>query len=169
MPADYEMDPRVVNSTLPGYSVREALLDIPTMCVSMAPDDFISEETGIYANPQSRWERPCSIEYILPDGREGFQYDCKIEVHGNAQDQLGQIMASGKLVVHGDVGQTFMYGAKGGEAYIMGNAAGQCSQNLHFFRPLEAFLEFSARFLRLPAGGCQLVIGATQGFRGLVQ
>jgi len=34
-------------------------------------------------------------------------------------------MKSGKLVVYGDVGQTFMYGAKGGEVYIMGNAAGR--------------------------------------------
>ena len=48
-----------------------------------------------------------------------------IHVHGNAQDQLGQIMKSGKLVVYGDVGQTFMYGAKGGEVYVMGNAAGR--------------------------------------------
>ena len=48
-----------------------------------------------------------------------------IHVHGNAQDQLGQIMKRGKLVIHGDVGQTFMYGAKGGEVYIMGNAAGR--------------------------------------------
>ncbi len=46
-------------------------------------------------------------------------------IHGNAQDQLGQIMKSGKLVVFGDVGQTFMYGAKGGEVYVMGNAAGR--------------------------------------------
>ncbi|MEJ2672382.1 MAG: glutamate synthase [Deltaproteobacteria bacterium] len=48
-----------------------------------------------------------------------------IQVHGNAQDQLGQIMKRGKLVVYGDVGQTFMYGAKGGEVYILGNAAGR--------------------------------------------
>ena len=34
-------------------------------------------------------------------------------------------MKDGKLVVYGDVGQTFMYGAKGGSAYIMGNAAGR--------------------------------------------
>jgi glutamate synthase domain-containing protein 3 len=34
-------------------------------------------------------------------------------------------MKDGKLVVYGDVGQTFMYGAKGGEAYVMGNAAGR--------------------------------------------
>jgi len=48
-----------------------------------------------------------------------------INVHNNAQDQLGQIIKSGKLVVYGDVGQTFMYGAKGGAVYVMGNAAGR--------------------------------------------
>jgi glutamate synthase domain-containing protein 1/glutamate synthase domain-containing protein 3 len=49
----------------------------------------------------------------------------EIYVHGNAQDQLGQIMKRGKLVVYGDVGQTFMYGAKGGDVFVMGNAAGR--------------------------------------------
>ena len=49
----------------------------------------------------------------------------EMHIHGNAQDQLGQIMKAGKLVVYGDVGQTFMYGAKGGEVYIRGNAAGR--------------------------------------------
>ena len=57
----------------------------------------------------------------LASGIDGME----IQVHGNAQDQLGQIMKQGKLVVHGDVGQTFMYGAKGGEVYVMGNAAGR--------------------------------------------
>jgi len=46
-------------------------------------------------------------------------------VHCNAQDQLGQITKRGKLVVYGDVGQTFLYGAKGGEFYVLGNAAGR--------------------------------------------
>jgi len=84
VPADYDMDQRVVNSTLPGYSVQEALLDIPTVSISMSPEDFISDTRGIYANPLSRWERKCSMEYILPDGAQGFQEDCKIEIHGNA-------------------------------------------------------------------------------------
>ncbi|MCW5887435.1 MAG: hypothetical protein KIT07_04855 [Anaerolineales bacterium] len=48
-----------------------------------------------------------------------------ITVHNNGQDQLAQIMKAGRLVVHGDVGQTFMYGAKGGSAFILGNAAGR--------------------------------------------
>ncbi len=57
----------------------------------------------------------------LSSGIDGME----IYVHNNAQDQLCQIMKDGKLVVFGDVGQTFMYGAKGGSAYIMGNAAGR--------------------------------------------
>jgi glutamate synthase domain-containing protein 1/glutamate synthase domain-containing protein 3 len=57
----------------------------------------------------------------LASGIDGME----IYVHGNAQDQLGQVMKRGKLVIYGDVGQTFMYGAKGGEVYVMGNAAGR--------------------------------------------
>jgi glutamate synthase domain-containing protein 3 len=34
-------------------------------------------------------------------------------------------MKSGKMVIHGDVGQTFLYGAKGGSVYVLGNAAGR--------------------------------------------
>ncbi len=48
-----------------------------------------------------------------------------ITVHGNAQDQLGQIIKEGKLVIHGDTGQTFLYGAKGGSVFVLGNAAGR--------------------------------------------
>lgn len=57
----------------------------------------------------------------LASGLDGAE----IIVHGNGQDQIGQIFNLGKLVVYGDVGQTFFYGAKGGEAYILGNAAGR--------------------------------------------
>ncbi len=52
------------------------------------------------------------------DGLEMF-------VHGSAQDQVGQITKRGKLVIYGDVGQTFMYGAKGGDVFVLGNAAGR--------------------------------------------
>ena len=48
-----------------------------------------------------------------------------IRVHNNAQDQVGQITKTGKLVIYGDVGQTFMYGAKGGSVYVLGDAAGR--------------------------------------------
>ncbi len=76
----------------------------------------------------------------LGPGTDGLRIDCydnpgdylasgmdglECYVHGNAQDQLGQITKRGKLVVYGDVGQTFLYGAKGGEFYVLGNAAGR--------------------------------------------
>jgi len=57
----------------------------------------------------------------LASGLDGLE----IHVHNNGQDQLAQIMKSGKLVVHGDVCQTFMYAAKGGEVYVLGNSAGR--------------------------------------------
>ncbi|MEW5726061.1 MAG: glutamate synthase, partial [Thermodesulfobacteriota bacterium] len=57
----------------------------------------------------------------LASGLDGLE----IQVHDNAQDQLAQIMKAGRLIIHGDVGQAFMYGAKGGEVYVLGNAAGR--------------------------------------------
>lgn len=86
VPSDYEMDPRVVNNTLPGYSVREALLDIPSFsfCIAMEPDEFISDASGLWANPGIYTEYKCSIEYIPVDGSDDFQEDCKIENHGGS-------------------------------------------------------------------------------------
>ncbi|MDR7554382.1 MAG: glutamate synthase [Armatimonadota bacterium] len=48
-----------------------------------------------------------------------------VVVHGDAQDQCAQILKRGRLVICGDVGQTFMYGAKGGDVFVLGNAAGR--------------------------------------------
>ena len=49
----------------------------------------------------------------------------EVHIHGDGQDQLGQIMKDGTLVIHGDVGQTFLFGAKGGDIYVLGSAAGR--------------------------------------------
>ncbi len=57
----------------------------------------------------------------LGSGLDGME----LYVHDNAQDQVGQILKRGRLVIYGDVGQAFLYGAKGGEVYVMGNAAGR--------------------------------------------
>lgn len=86
VPSDYEMDPRVVNNTngLGVYTVQEALRDIPTVAISMSQGDITGGTGGMLTNPKGRFERECSIEYILPDGSTGFQEDCKIETQGNA-------------------------------------------------------------------------------------
>lgn len=57
----------------------------------------------------------------LASGADGIE----VTLHGDGQDQLAQIFRRGRLVVHGDVGQAFGYGAKGGEIYVLGNAAGR--------------------------------------------
>lgn len=48
-----------------------------------------------------------------------------VTIHGDGQDQLGQILKSGRLVIHGDAGQTFLYGAKGGDIFVLGSVAGR--------------------------------------------
>jgi len=96
IPSDYAMDPRVVNDTLglrtAGYSMRDALLDLPSVSITMKQRDFVKAENekvpgdtqSLYGTPRERFERFCSIEYLLPDGTPGFQEDCKIETHGNS-------------------------------------------------------------------------------------
>ncbi len=49
----------------------------------------------------------------------------EVHLHSDGQDQVGQILKDGKLVIYGDVGQTFLYGAKGGQVYVLGSAAGR--------------------------------------------
>jgi len=48
-------------------------------------------------------------------------------------------------VIFGDVGQTFMYGAKGGEVYVMGNAAGSFNKKMDALLALEDGRIFSCR------------------------
>lgn len=85
--SDYEMDPEVVNDTTQTYSVAEALRDIPSMSVTLDPDDFLGSRNGIYSHPRStgsNWEKACSVELIHPDGTQGFQENCALVIHGGS-------------------------------------------------------------------------------------
>ena len=62
-----------------------------------------------------------SVGDYLGSGNDGMT----IHMHGNAQDQVAQIHKMGTIVVHGDVGQCYGYGAKGGRLFVQGNAAGR--------------------------------------------
>jgi glutamate synthase domain-containing protein 3 len=42
-------------------------------------------------------------------------------VHGSVQDSVAYCFRSGKIVVFGDAGKAFEYGAKGGVAYVLGD------------------------------------------------
>jgi len=115
--------------------------------------DFAAEGEGsasamLVAAYKQGWKHVMSFDWRgqrfcgagLGEHSEGFRIDvfgnpgdylgsgldgAEIYVHTSAQDQVAQIMKAGKLVIYGDVGQTFMYAAKGGDAYVLGNAAGR--------------------------------------------
>ena len=85
VPANYDIDPEVVND--PRY--RETFIDdlrsLPTLSLVLRPDDLWDEASGIYANPLESgvaWERGGSIELISPTGDTEFQIDAGIRIHG---------------------------------------------------------------------------------------
>jgi hypothetical protein len=86
-PADYEMDPNIVNHPVYGTTISNDLRSIPTLSVVMSHADLWDTSTGIYRNSTSigpGWERPASVELIIGDGTTEFAENCGIEVHGNA-------------------------------------------------------------------------------------
>lgn len=86
-PADYEMDPDVVDD--PAYSGRmiDALKSIRSLSIVVDPDDFWNSPRGIYASPQNdgnAWERPVSLEFLDPaDATASVQANAGIRIHGN--------------------------------------------------------------------------------------
>ncbi|HXJ61851.1 MAG TPA: CotH kinase family protein, partial [Verrucomicrobiae bacterium] len=84
-PADFTIDPVVVNNTLAGYSFTNALLGIPTLSVVTPLDGLFGAENGIYTHAfkeGTNWERRASTELIYPDGHEGFHVDAGLRMHG---------------------------------------------------------------------------------------
>lgn len=83
-PTDFEMDARVLTNTSPHHSLDDAFQSIPTLSV-VAPSEGFFGPIGIYTLPSGGGlsEVPASAELIYPDGRQGFQEDVGIEVHGN--------------------------------------------------------------------------------------
>lgn len=81
---DYTLNTNVTQST--GYrdSFKNDLLGIPTLAITMDWEDLFGA-TGINSNPQGEgvgWERPCSLEYMRPDGQKGFDLNCGIRLQG---------------------------------------------------------------------------------------
>ena len=95
VPADYEMDPDVSRSTFPGYGVTEAILSLPSVCITTEVAHLFDATTGIYPNSASQgsqWVRPASVEWIEPStsnavSRAGFQIDAGLRVHGGLSRQ----------------------------------------------------------------------------------
>jgi hypothetical protein len=87
---DYQVDPDVVNTTLPGYSVADALRSIPVVCLTTTTDDMFGPARGIYINSLQRgddWERPVSVEYFSADGAADYHVNAGVRIYGNISRQ----------------------------------------------------------------------------------
>ena len=105
--ADYEMDPQITDNPAYSASVREGLRSLPSISIVARVADVFGSQ-GIYSNPGGtgvNWERPCSVEYILPDGSEGFQIDCGIRILGGASRNTSIPKHSFRLLFKSDYGR----------------------------------------------------------------
>jgi len=87
VPADYAMDPRIINNAAYGTLARQALTSIPTLSVVMRTGDLFSQANGIYSNPRGTgllWERPASAEFIFNDGSDPIQIDAGYRIQGGS-------------------------------------------------------------------------------------
>ena len=65
-------------------------------------------------------EAPVHLDITGTPGNDmaAFMDGCTIEVHGNAQDQVGNTMNAGQIVVHGRCGDAAGYAMRGGSIFI---------------------------------------------------
>lgn len=87
---DYNMDSRVVNSTLYKDSIDDALLQIPTLSITTSIGSLFAQDTGIYVNALqdgSLWERQASVELINPDNTTAFQVEAGLRIRGGYSRQ----------------------------------------------------------------------------------
>ncbi|MEW5850135.1 MAG: CotH kinase family protein [Myxococcota bacterium] len=85
-PADYEMDPDIVDDPLYSTSVLEALTDIATLSLVTDLPNLWDPALGIYTNAGQEgeaWERFASVELLNPDGTEGFGSNGGLRIAGN--------------------------------------------------------------------------------------
>ena len=86
-PADYAMDPEVVNHPQYGATLPQDLRAIPTLSLVSDHEAFWHPSTGIYVDATRRgpgWERAASAELFNGDNTTGFQINCAVQMQGNA-------------------------------------------------------------------------------------
>lgn len=86
-PADYEMDPEIVDNPRYSGQINKALTSIPTVSITTDLPNLFDPATGIYYNANQKgdeWERSVSLELIDPAGGKGFTTNAGLRMHGQA-------------------------------------------------------------------------------------
>ncbi len=106
-PADYEMDPDVVNDPLYRDLVADALRTHPTISLVIDPVDLWSKATGIYSNTKDEGrpsERDVSIELIDFPGAENLNVAAGVRIHGSASRNTSRPKHNFRLVFRNEYG-----------------------------------------------------------------
>ena len=85
--ADYAMAPDILTHATYGPMVQPSLLSLPSISIVTSLDNLFDSNTGIYVNPLQEglvWERPVSMEILLPGSTQEFQIDCGLRIQGGA-------------------------------------------------------------------------------------
>ncbi len=105
-PADYGMDPNIVNHTNYGLTISNDLRAIPTLSLVSDHESFWDPLTGIYVDAlNDRGERAASAELFNGDNTSEFQINCGVQMHGQAgRDNARSAKHSFRLEFKSDYG-----------------------------------------------------------------
>lgn len=104
-PADYEMDPNIVNDPTYEPTLTNALLAIPTLSLVSSHDEFWSASLGIYPDATLEREVSTSAELFNGDNTSEFQINCAIQMHGQVgRDNVRSAKHSMRLEFKSDFG-----------------------------------------------------------------
>ena len=87
---NYSLDTNITQNLLYRDTFTNDLLSIPTLSIVLTWDDLFGP-SGIWSNPDATGigaERPCSLEYMRPDGQKGFSLNCGIRIQGGASRDI---------------------------------------------------------------------------------
>ncbi len=111
VPANYLMDPAIVEDPRYSGTIKDDLKAIPTLSLVLDPDDLFGATNGLYSNPQyegSLFERAASAELFDGAGNTLFQSDTGLRVHGGASrwPYAGALKHGLRLMFKRDYGPT---------------------------------------------------------------
>ncbi|RIK74873.1 MAG: hypothetical protein DCC68_22275 [Planctomycetota bacterium] len=116
----YGMDPNIVNNPTWGPQMEAALTQIPSMSIVTNIANLCDPSTGIYNHAGNRgraWERPISLEMIVPEGyvdpvdpdtdqSEGFQIDAGLRIRGGFSRTNTNPKHAFRLFFRGEYGES---------------------------------------------------------------
>lgn len=86
-----------------------------------------------------------------------------LEIHGNAQDGVGNTMNDGTVVIHGDARDTLGYAMRGGEIYVQGEVGYRVGIHMKGYMDNIPIIIIGGKagdfFAEYMAGGLQIVLG----------